>query len=60
MVLLVRVANTGLLCSVMRVCASVQEEPSEEDTDIKRIESWTVPTGDRSRITWVKGQTHNH
>ena len=40
MVLLVRVANTGLLCSVMRDCASVQEEPSEEDTDIKRIESW--------------------
>ena len=35
MALLVRVANTGLLGSVMRDCASVQEEPSEEDTDIK-------------------------
>jgi hypothetical protein len=36
MVLLVRVANTGLLGSVMRDCASVQGEPSEEDPDIKR------------------------
>ena len=34
MVLLVRVANTGLLGSVMRDFASVQEEPSEEDIDV--------------------------
>ena len=36
MALLVRVANTGLLGSVMRDCVSVQGEPSKEDTDIKR------------------------
>ena len=38
MVLLFRVANTGILGSVLRDCVSIQEE--EEDTDIKRNEYW--------------------